>query len=94
MRYTWDEAKRLSNLAKHGFDFKDAGLVYDSPHKQTTAIERRGEARMVDTAMVALLGTVLLIAYVERENEFRIISFRRASRKERSSYEAKRRKSN
>ena len=94
MRFTWDEAKRLANLAKHGFDFRDAGLVYDSPHKLTTITRRHGESRMVDTAMVAMLGTVLLVAYVEREDEVRIISFRRASRKERSAYEAERSKSN
>ena len=94
MRFTWDEAKRLSNLAKHGFDFRDAALVYDSPYKQVTVSERRGEVRTIATALVALLGSVLLLVYIEREDEVRIISFRRASRKERSAYEAERSKPN
>jgi uncharacterized DUF497 family protein len=31
----WDETKRLSNLKKHGLDFRDAHLVYDDPNKCT-----------------------------------------------------------
>jgi uncharacterized DUF497 family protein len=31
--FVWDEAKRKSNLEKHGLDFKDAHLVYDNPDK-------------------------------------------------------------
>ena len=30
MRFIWDEAKRTSNLAKHGLDFADAHRVFDS----------------------------------------------------------------
>ncbi len=66
--------------------------MYDSPHKLTSVTQRHGEPRMVDTAMVAQVGSVLLIAYVQLESEIRIISFRRASRKERSAYEAERSK--
>jgi uncharacterized DUF497 family protein len=29
--FVWDEAKRKSNLEKHGLDFKDAYLVYENP---------------------------------------------------------------
>jgi uncharacterized DUF497 family protein len=28
MEFTWDENKRLSNLAKHGLDFEDARWVF------------------------------------------------------------------
>ncbi len=28
MKFTWDEEKRKSNLAKHGFDFADAKKVF------------------------------------------------------------------
>jgi uncharacterized protein len=27
--FEWDEAKRLSNIEKHGIDFKVADLVFD-----------------------------------------------------------------
>jgi uncharacterized protein len=41
----WDEAKRKTNLQKHGLDFADAGLVYDNPDKitfQSPERERQG----------------------------------------------------
>lgn len=90
MEFVWDEAKRGSNLAKHGLDFADAHLVYDSPSKVTFRTERRDEPRMVDIAMVTVLGRVLLLAYMEREGTIRIISFRIAHRNERRAYEAAR----
>jgi len=31
MRFEWDEGKRLSNLAKHGLDFRRAVDVFDRP---------------------------------------------------------------
>ena len=31
--HEWNEAKREANLKKHGYDFADADLVYESPDK-------------------------------------------------------------
>ncbi len=94
MRFTWDEEKRLSNLAKHDLDFADAALVYDSSNKITIPEQRHGESRLVDIAMVEVLGRILLLAYVVRDEEVRVISFRVAHRKERKTYEARSRKPN
>lgn len=88
MGYTWDEAKRESNLKKHGFDFVDAALVYENPTKLTLHMERKGESRKQDIALVRVTGEVLALAYVERYGLIRCISFRRADRKERRLYEA------
>jgi uncharacterized DUF497 family protein len=88
VRFTWDDAKRLSNLEKHDLDFADAALVYDSENKVTLPEIRRGEHRLVDIAMVEVLGRILLLAYVLRQDEVRVISFRVAHRKERRTYEA------
>lgn len=85
---TFDEAKRQANIEKHGFDLADAGVVYYSPGKVTFASPRNGEDRKLDLAMVKLHGVVLALAYVERGDEIRAISLRRASRQERSLYEA------
>ena len=62
----WDEAKRKTNLEKHGLDFADAGLVYESPRKITFQSPRKGEARKQDIAMVAVHAKVLTLIYVER----------------------------
>jgi uncharacterized DUF497 family protein len=29
MKFTWDEAKRLSNIEKHGIDFADVPPMFD-----------------------------------------------------------------
>ncbi len=83
----WDEAKRKTNLQKHGLDFADAALVYDNPSKITFESPRKGEARKQDIAMVALRGKVLTLIYTEREPDIQVISFRVASRVEREVYE-------
>ena len=64
----WDEAKRKTNLEKHGLDFADAVLVYENPRKITFQSPRKGEARKQDIAMVAVRGKVLALIYVERGN--------------------------
>ncbi len=83
----WDEAKRKTNLQKHGLDFADAGLVYDNPNKITFQSPRKGKARKQDIAMVAVHGRVLTLVYAERKPEIQVISFRVASRVEREVYE-------
>jgi uncharacterized DUF497 family protein len=88
--FVWDEAKREKNLIKHGYDFADAHLVYDDPTKVTVPTRRNYEDRLLDTSFVQIADEVLALAYVERGDEVRVISFRRASRKEREHYEQNR----
>ncbi len=85
--YEWDEAKREANLRKHGLDFDDADKVFENPDKITFEVEACGEARWLDIALVELSGTVLALVYTVREYNIRIISFRKASRKERRIYD-------
>ena len=86
--YEWDEAKREANLKKHGYDFADADLVYENPEKLTIHTLRRGEPRLQDIAIVDIFGVTLTLAYVVRGYNIRIISFRKASRKERRIYDS------
>ena len=81
----WDDAKRKTNLHKHGLDFADADLVYENPRKITFQSPRKGEARKQDIAVVAAHSKVLTLIYVERDVQ--VISFRVASRVEREVYE-------
>lgn len=85
--YEWDEAKREANLKKHGYDFADADLVYENPAKLTIHTVRRGEPRLQDVAIVELHGLILTLVSVVRGYNIRIISFRKASRKERRDYD-------
>lgn len=82
----YDEAKRQTNLAKHGLDLADAALVYDAPDKITLQSPRQDEERLMDIAMVEVMGVVLVLVYVERGADVRAISLRRASKQERKLY--------
>lgn len=82
----YDEAKRQANLAKHGLDLADAGLVYEAPNKITLCSPREGESRLMDVAIVEIVGIVLVLVYVERDQDIRAISLRRASKQERKYY--------
>ena len=83
----WDEAKRKSNLEKHGLDFKDARLVYDNPEKCTYDSSRQGEQRWMDLALAVIRGRLPALIYTERGNDVHVISFRPASREEHQQYE-------
>lgn len=81
MEFEWDEAKRQSNLEKHGVDFLEAALVFEGP--VLTVEDRRknyGERRFVSLGMVD--GIVYSITYTKRNNRIRIISTWKGGRKE------------
>jgi uncharacterized DUF497 family protein len=83
----WDEAKRKSNLKKHGLDFRDAHLIYDNPDKCTYMSNRPNERRWMDLAVAVLHGKLLTLIYSKCGEDIRVISFRPASREERKQYE-------
>ncbi|MBF0168461.1 MAG: BrnT family toxin [Alphaproteobacteria bacterium] len=83
--YAWDETKRARNLATHGLDFVDAKLVFEAADKLTLESAREGETRFQDIAKIE--GLVLSLAYAIQGAKVRVISFRRASRKERKAYD-------
>ena len=86
MIYEWDDAKRAANLAKHGLDFMDADLVLESEFVWITDSPRAGEARSQALAYVFEVLVVLSVAFVQRGERWRILSFRPAHRDERSAY--------
>lgn len=86
MNYEWDERKRQINIRKHGLDFLDADLIFESPTKITVDVSRPSdrEGRYADFAEAK--GCVLKLLYTLRGHTVRCISLRVASRKERSLY--------
>ena len=86
--YEWDEAKRKTNLRKHGLDFFVAHLVYESPNKVTYRLGEIPEQRFLDVAFVESEGAILALVYTIGSEDVRLISFRRASRRERRAYAA------
>ena len=87
MKLTYDLNKDAANIIKHGLSLADSMLVFDAPDKLTLKSQRGGEDRLMDVAMVAVAGVVLVLVYVLREpKELRAISLRRASKQERTLY--------
>lgn len=84
----WDEAKRRTNLAKHGLDFMDAGEVLDSLYRLDIAVQRGEEQRVLSISYALGFLAVLTVVHTERNGAARVISFRRASRDEREAYDA------
>ena len=87
MKLIWDEAKRQSNLAKHGFDFVQADVVLDAQYRQDVSITRHGENRVLSVAYALGFLAVLTVVHTDRSGMYRIISFRRASGEEREVYD-------
>ena len=85
MEFEWDPAKAVSNLAKHGLDFSTATKVFDDPNILFSLDPQpRGETRY--QAIGSVSGVFLFVSYTMRGEVCRIISARRASRRERQSY--------
>ncbi len=95
IRFEWDETKNLSNQRKHGVSFEEASQVFFDP--LFVSVKDRvvnGEQRWQTFGEVG--GCLLLmVAHTAREADehgemievMRIVSARRASRKERQRYE-------
>ena len=88
MQFDWDPAKAAANLRRHRVSFHEAAAVLDDPLSTTFPDEAHSEdeARLV-TLGVSRQGTVLVVAHTERNDAIRIISARRATRRERAFYE-------
>ena len=88
MEFEWNPQKAAANLAKHAVSFEDAATVFGDPLGRIMADPRHSaeEQRLV------LLGLsqskhLLAVMYVNRGETLRIISARRATRRERTDYE-------
>ena len=85
MQFTWDEAKRLENLRKHGLDFADAVRVFAGEvFRREDARYAYDEQRMI--AIGLLDAVAVLVVHVEDEKTIRIISMRRADKHETKIY--------
>ena len=86
MRITFDPVKNAKNIAERGLSFELAqSLEWDT----AVAIEDRrrdyGETRL--RVLALLQGRLHAVVVTPREEELRVISFRKANRKEERLYE-------
>ncbi|UGQ44748.1 BrnT family toxin [Massilia endophytica] len=81
MRITWDEAKRRSNLKKHGLDFQCVAQVFEG--QTYTWEDRRYEYSERRFCTAGLLGDhAVVVVHTEFGSTIHVISFRKANRRE------------
>jgi uncharacterized DUF497 family protein len=87
MKVVWSPEKADSNREKHGVRFSDAEPVLFDPQAITVEdLTAEREQRWVSLGMDAL-GRILVVVYTYRGRHVRLISVRRATRRERRQYE-------
>ncbi len=91
--FEWDARKAAVNRTKHGVSFEESETVFGDPDALDGPDLRHSdeESRFLRLGRAAT-GRVLIVAYTVRRRDhgerIRIISARRASRKERAAYAA------
>jgi uncharacterized DUF497 family protein len=90
MRFEWDPRKAASNLTKHGVSFLEACTVFDDPFALRALDERHSTSLETREWLIGQSDSkVLVVVFTVRYgwNAYRIISARKATRKERLTYE-------
>ncbi|MBF0327879.1 MAG: BrnT family toxin [Nitrospirae bacterium] len=86
MKYEWDEEKRTENIKKHGVDFVDAvDFVWDTALIGVDKRQDYGEQRYKSLGFID--DRLYCLVYTLRSTVVRIISLRKANKRERSVYE-------
>lgn len=86
--FEWDSRKARSNLSKHGVSFEAASTIFGDeasltiPDPDHSLTERRNI-----TMGRAFNDKLIVVVHTDRGDSIRIISARRASRRERGIYE-------
>jgi len=85
--YEWDPAKARANFAKHGVHFADAVTVLEDDLALTMLDPSSDlEERWITLGRNAL-GRVIVVVYIWRGENVRLISARPATAREKSQYE-------
>jgi len=88
LSFEWDLNKAKANLAKHGVSFEEASTVFSDPLSLT--IPDPAHSQLEDRFVIlghSCKGKLLVVVHTERGDNIRIISARRATRRERNAYE-------
>jgi len=88
--YEWDEEKNRSNTRKHAIDFADAVLALEDDNAMTMRDQDVDEEDRFVTVGADALDRLLVVVYTWRGENIRVISARKATRRERATYEGRR----
>jgi hypothetical protein len=90
MRFEWSEAKEQANRLKHGIGFDLAMTSFDDPFARIAVDERHSTPHETRERLIGESDDGILVVIFTRRSggqSVRIISARRASRRERRLYE-------
>ena len=80
MKFEWDDEKNNANLNKHGIDFNTAKALWNDPNRIEIHTAHPIENRII---LIGRIGKKLWASiFTMRGNTIRIISVRRARKKE------------
>lgn len=86
--FEWDSEKEKINITKHGLDFETASRVFYDKNR----IEKYDREHSVDEDRYITIGEingvafVVMVVYTERKSAIRIISARKATKREKEEY--------
>jgi uncharacterized protein len=87
MDFQWDANKARANAQKHGVRFADAIGIFDDPYAITIDdLNNKGEQRFAAIGL-DLHGRIIVVVYTYRGENIRLISARKATKKEVRIYE-------
>lgn len=90
MQFEWDDGKARRNLQKHGISFIQAITAFDDPSALIALDDRHSCAEEIREWLIGESDDGVLVVVFTRRREgrvYRIISARRAGRRERKRYE-------
>jgi hypothetical protein len=89
MAFEWDERKAASNLQKHDVSFDEAIQAFDDPCRVEEFDVMSAEYREDRTKLIGFSERRLLtVSFTNRGDRIRIISARKASKKEHDHYQS------
>ncbi len=89
LRFDWDQRKNLSNQAKHGVSFEEARTAFYDEYARVLADPDHSEEedRFILLGLsIALRLLIVCHCYRESDEVIRIISARKATRREQNEY--------
>jgi uncharacterized DUF497 family protein len=88
IRFEWDETKNKSNRTKHGIWFEEAQSAFEDPNSRLFVDDFSDEDRFILVGRSAHSG-LLVVVHCFRDDDqiIRIISARKATKKEKIFYE-------
>lgn len=81
----WDENKNQLNKIKHGVDFQQAAKVFEDNFR-LEEIDSKHSDEEIRYITIGRVNDILFVVYTERGEFTRLISARRATKKERVKY--------